>query len=51
MPFASDSTLLNTPIAAHPGSRTMGYDPKTRNLIVPSSDNGAMQALVFSAKP
>lgn len=37
--------------ATHPGSKTMGYDPQTRNLIVPNSDNSAMQVLIFSAKP
>lgn len=46
-----DAYTLVQEIATHPGSKTMGYDPKTRNLIVPSSDNGAMQVLVFSAKP
>jgi hypothetical protein len=29
----------------------MGYDPKTGNLIVPTSENGAMQVLVLSRKP
>jgi len=33
------------------GAKTMGYDPKTGNLFVPTSDNGAMQVLVFSNKP
>src|SRR5208282_6081569 len=46
-----DAYSLVQEIATHPGSKTMGYDPKTRNIIVPSSDNGAMQVLVFSAKP
>jgi len=46
-----DAYSLVQEIATHPGSKTMGYDSKTRNLIVPSSDNGAMQVLVFSAKP
>ncbi|MFI5094769.1 MAG: YncE family protein [Candidatus Acidiferrales bacterium] len=46
-----DAYSLVQEIVTHPGSKTMGYDPKTRNLIVPSSDNGAMQVLVFSAKP
>jgi len=46
-----DAYTLVQQIATHPGSKTMGYDPKTRNLIVPSSDNGAMQVLVFSATP
>ncbi len=46
-----DAYTLVQEIATHPGSKTMGYDPKTHNLIVPSSDNGAMQVLVFSAAP
>ncbi len=46
-----DSYTLVQEIATHPGSKTMGYDPRTRNLIVPSSDNGAMQVLVYSAAP
>ena len=29
------------------GSKTAGYDPKTRRLYVPSSENGAMQVLVY----
>lgn len=33
------------------GAKTMGYDPKTGNLFVPTSDNGAMQVLVLSNKP
>jgi len=46
-----DAYTLVQVIATHPGSKTMGYDPKTRNVIVPRSDNGAMQVLVFSAAP
>lgn len=46
-----DAYTLAQQIATHPGSKTMGYDPKTHNLIVPSSENGAMQVLVFSAAP
>ena len=46
-----DAYTLVQQIATHPGSKTMGYDPKTHNLIVPSGDNGAMQVLVFSATP
>jgi YVTN family beta-propeller protein len=36
-------------IATKTGAKTMGYDAKTGNLFVPTSDNGAMQVLVFSA--
>jgi len=45
-----DAYSLAQEIATRPSSKTMGYDRKTRNLIVPSSDNGAMQVLVFSPK-
>jgi len=30
------------------GAKTMGYDPRTGNLFVPTSENGAMAVLVFS---
>lgn len=29
------------------GSKTSGYDPKTKRLYIPSSENGAMQVLVY----
>jgi len=35
-------------IATKAGAKTMGYDAKTGNVIVPTSENGAMQVLVFS---
>jgi YVTN family beta-propeller protein len=38
-------------IATKPGAKTMGYDSKTGNLFVPTSENGAMQVLVLSPKP
>lgn len=38
-------------ITTKPGAKTMGYDPNTGNLIVPTSENGAMQVLVLSPKP
>jgi DNA-binding beta-propeller fold protein YncE len=38
-------------ITTKPGAKTMGYDPKTGNLIVPTSENGSMQVLVLSPKP
>ena len=38
-------------ITTKPGAKTMGYDPKTGNVIVPTSDNGSMQVLIFSTKP
>jgi YVTN family beta-propeller protein len=46
-----DAYSLVQEIVTRPGSKTMGYDPKTRNVIVPSSNNGAMEVLIFSAKP
>jgi YVTN family beta-propeller protein len=38
-------------IETKPGAKTMGYDSKTGNLFVPTSENGAMQVLVLSPKP
>jgi DNA-binding beta-propeller fold protein YncE len=38
-------------ITTKPGAKTMGYDSKTGNLFVPTSENGAMQVLVLSPKP
>jgi YVTN family beta-propeller protein len=38
-------------IITKPGAKTMGYDPKTGNLIVPTSENGSMQVLVLSPQP
>jgi YVTN family beta-propeller protein len=38
-------------IVTKPGAKTMGYDSKTGNLFVPTSENGAMQVLVLSSKP
>ncbi len=37
-------------ITTKPGAKTMGYDSKTGNLFVPTSENGAMQVLVLSLK-
>ncbi len=37
-------------IMTKPGAKTMGYDPKTGNVIVPTSENGTMQVLVLSPK-
>jgi len=48
--FHQDSPDHYTPvqeIVTKPGAKTMGYDPKTGNLIVPTSENGTMQVLVF----
>jgi hypothetical protein len=38
-------------ITTKSGAKTMGYDPKTGNLFVPTSENGSMQVLVLSPKP
>ncbi len=38
-------------ITTKTGAKTMGYDPATGNLIVPTSENGAMQVLVLAPKP
>ncbi len=38
-------------ITTKSGAKTMGFDPATGNLIVPTSENGAMQVLVLSPKP
>jgi YVTN family beta-propeller protein len=35
-------------ITTKAGAKTMGYDAKTGNVIVPTSENGAMQVLVFA---
>jgi len=35
-------------IVTKAGAKTMGYDAKTGRIFVPSSDNGAMQVLVFA---
>jgi YVTN family beta-propeller protein len=46
-----DQYSLSQEITTLKGAKTMGYDPKTRNVIVPTSDNGAMSVLVFSQQP
>ena len=46
-----DQYSLSQEISTLKGAKTMGYDPKTRNVIVPTSDNGAMSVLVFSPQP
>ena len=37
-------------ITTKPGAKTMGYDFHTRNLFVPTSQNGEMQVLVLSSQ-
>jgi len=46
-----DKYSMAQEIITKAGAKTMGYDPKTGNLFVPTSENGAMQVLVFSARP
>ena len=46
-----DQYSLSQEISTLKGAKTMGYDPKTRNVIVPTSDDGAMSVLVFSPQP
>jgi YVTN family beta-propeller protein len=48
---SADQYSLSQEITTLKGAKTMGYDPKTRNVIVPTSDNGAMSVLVFSPQP
>ena len=45
-----DKYSLAQDLVTHPGSKTFGYDPKTRRLLVPSNENGAMQILVYDSK-
>jgi len=42
-----DKYSLAQDLVTHAGSKTFGYDPKTRRLFVPSNENGAMQVLVY----
>jgi len=45
-----DKYSLAQDLVTRPGSKTFGYDPKTRRLFVPSNENGAMQILVYDSK-
>ena len=47
---SADSYTLAQEIVTVKGAKTMGYDSKTKNVFVPTSDNGAMQVLVLSPK-
>jgi YVTN family beta-propeller protein len=42
-----DKYSLAQDLVTHAGSKTFGYDSKTKRLYVPSADNGAMQVLVY----
>ncbi len=46
-----DQYSLAQEISTLKGAKTMGYDPKTRNVIVPTSADGAMSVMVFSPQP
>jgi YVTN family beta-propeller protein len=46
-----DKYSLVQEIATKAGAKTMGYDSKTARIFVPTSDNGAMQVLVFATQP
>jgi len=45
-----DKYSLEQELVTAKGSKTFGYDPKTKRLYVPSSENGAMQVLVYESK-
>jgi DNA-binding beta-propeller fold protein YncE len=45
-----DTYSLAQEIVTVKGAKTMGYDSKTKNIYVPTSDNGTMQVLVLSPK-
>jgi outer membrane protein assembly factor BamB len=46
-----DNYSVAQEIITRPGAKTMGYDPRTGNLFIPTNENGAMQVLVLSNKP
>ncbi len=46
-----DNYSLVQEIVTKTGSKTMGYDSKTGNILVPANENGVMQLLVYSARP
>lgn len=45
-----DKYSLEEELATHAGSKTFGFDPKTKRLYVPSNENGAMQVLVYELR-
>src|SRR5262252_399913 len=52
--FHQDSPDKYSPvqeISTKTGAKTMGYDPKTRRVIVPTSESGTMQVMIFSTNP
>lgn len=47
---SADKYSLAQELVTAKGSKTAGYDPKTKRLFVPSSENGAMQVLVYEQR-
>jgi YVTN family beta-propeller protein len=45
-----DKYSLAQELVTAKGSKTAGYDPKTKRLYVPSSENGSMQVLVYEQR-
>lgn len=45
-----DKYTLAQELVTVKGSKTAGYDPKTKRLYVPSAENGAMQVLVYEQR-
>jgi DNA-binding beta-propeller fold protein YncE len=45
-----DKYSLIQEIATKAGGKTMGYDPRTARIFVPTSEDGAMQVLVFGTR-
>ena len=47
---APDKYTLAQQLTTVKGAKTMGFDPKTKRLFVPTSNNGAMEVLVYESK-
>ena len=45
---SADKYSMAQEIITKPGAKIMGYDPKTGNLFVPTSEDGSMQVLVLA---
>jgi YVTN family beta-propeller protein len=45
-----DKYSVTQEIVTKPGAKTMGFDPKTGNLFVPTNEDGTMQILVIGVK-
>jgi YVTN family beta-propeller protein len=46
-----DKYSLVQEVVTKAGAKTFGYDSRTRNLFVPTSESGTMQVLIYSARP